>query len=302
MKLPNKATIIEVGPRDGLQNLKSFVPTEAKIDFIKELKKSGVREMELTSFVSPKWVPQMSDAPLVIESCNDGETRNFVLVPNQKGIDRLLSTSCKNAAVFVGVSDTFNKKNINKTTEESMLELEPLIRDLKEKQFFVRACISTSFYCPYEGKVEVEDVAALCERFADFGVDELSVADTIGMANPKESYDLFSALKSALPNIMITAHFHNTRGMALANIYAALQAGVDRFDTSAGGLGGCPFAPGASGNAATEDVVYMLEQMGIETGINLKRVLKALENLLPHLDKQYESQYYRLGTGPLSHA
>lgn len=301
MKLPNMATIIEVGPRDGLQNLKSFVPTDAKIEFIKHLKKAGIKEMELTSFVSPNWVPQMSDAPSVIEECLDEETRNFVLVPNQKGIDRLLGTSCKNAAVFVGVSDTFNKKNINKTTEESLLELEPIIQDLKEKGFFVRACISTSFYCPYEGKVEMNDVVALCKRFESFGVDELSVADTIGMANPLESFELFSALKKALPNIMLTAHFHNTRGMALANVFAALQAGVDRFDTSAGGLGGCPFAPGASGNVATEDVVYMLEQMGIQTGINLKRIVKALENLLPHLDKQYESQYFKLqGTGPMS--
>ncbi|MBM7621167.1 hydroxymethylglutaryl-CoA lyase [Bacillus tianshenii] len=301
MNIPNKATIIEVGPRDGLQNLKTFVPTNAKIDFIQQLKKAGIKEMELTSFVSPKWVPQMADAPSVIEECLDEETRNFVLVPNQKGIDRLLGTSCKNAAVFVGVSDTFNKKNINKTTEESLLELHPIIGDLKERGFFVRACISTSFYCPYEGKVEVSDVVALCKRFESFGVDELSVADTIGMANPKESYELFSALKKALPSIMLTAHFHNTRGMALANIFAALQAGVDRFDTSAGGLGGCPFAPGASGNVATEDVVYMLEQMGIQTGINLKRVVKALENLLPHLDKQYESQYFKLqGTGPLT--
>ncbi|WP_404468253.1 hydroxymethylglutaryl-CoA lyase [Sutcliffiella horikoshii] len=294
MNLPSKATIIEVGPRDGLQNLKTFVPTDAKIEFIRELKKAGIPEMELTSFVSPRWVPQMSDAATIIESCNDSETRNFVLVPNQKGIERLRSTSCKNAAVFVGVSDTFNKKNINKTTEESLVELEPLVKELKDQGYFVRACISTSFYCPYEGKVAMEDVLALCKRFVAFGVDELSVADTVGMANPKESFDLFTLLKEVLEEVMLTAHFHNTRGMALANIFAALQAGVNRFDTSAGGLGGCPFAPGASGNVATEDVVYMLEHMGIETGINLKRVVRALENLLPHLDKQYESQYYKL--------
>ncbi|CAG9621609.1 hydroxymethylglutaryl-CoA lyase [Sutcliffiella rhizosphaerae] len=297
MKMPKNVTIIEVGPRDGLQNLKTFVPTEAKVEFIKELKKAGITEMELTSFVSPKWVPQMSDAAVIIDSCHDFKARDFVLVPNQKGMDRLKSTSCKNAAVFVGVSNTFNKKNINKSTEESMTELEPLIRELKEQGYFVRACISTSFYCPYEGKVAMEDVVSLCNRFVDFGVDELSVADTVGEANPKESYDLFTLLKEELEDVMITAHFHNTRGMALANIFAALQAGIDRFDTSAGGLGGCPFAPGASGNVATEDVVYMLEHMGIGTGVNLKLVVKALENLLPHLDKQYESQYYKLVQG-----
>ncbi|MFD2445940.1 hydroxymethylglutaryl-CoA lyase [Bacillus sp. CGMCC 1.16607] len=294
LNLPKKVIITEVGPRDGLQNEKSFIPTEIKKQFITALKAAGIQEMELTSFVSPKWVPQMSDAGEIVADCLDSNTRNIVLAPNQRGIDRVLETNCKAVAVFVGVSNSFNKKNINKTTGESLEELKPIIKSLKEKQFFVRACISTSFYCPYEGKMNEEDTIKLCSEFVAAGVDELSVADTIGMATPDESFSLFSNLKKMFPNVLLNAHFHDTRKMALANIFAALQAGVDRFDTSAGGLGGCPFAPGATGNVATEDVVYMLERMGIETGIDLDGLLKAVDVVAPFLSRNIESTYYRL--------
>ncbi|MBM7584436.1 hydroxymethylglutaryl-CoA lyase [Bacillus pakistanensis] len=293
MNLPKKATIIEVGPRDGLQNEKNFVPTEAKKEFIHTLRRAGMKKMELTSFVSPKWVPQMKDASEIVESCLGGEL-DIVLAPNRKGVDRALEAGCNSIAVFVGVSHSFNKKNINKTTDESLAELQPIISELKEKDIFIRACISTSFYCPYEGKVSPEDTLALCKNFVDMGVNELSVADTIGMATPKESYQLFSLLKDHLPHVMLTAHFHDTRKMALANVYASLQAGVDRFDTSAGGLGGCPFAPGASGNVATEDVVYMLEEMGIETGIDLDTLIEAIDKVTPHISRSIETGYYRL--------
>lgn len=294
MELPQRVTIIEVGPRDGLQNEKQLVSAEDKITFIKKLKASGIQEMELTSFVSPKWVPQMSDAEQVIEQCLDSG-RNIVLVPNGKGVERLLATDCKNAAFFVGVSETFNKKNINKTTKESMEELAPLIKDLKRKGFFVRACISTAFYCPYEGKIDERDVLKLCEEFAELGVDELSVADTIGLANPQEVYELFALLKHHLPStLLITAHFHDTRGMALANIFSALQAGVDRFDTSAGGLGGCPFAPGATGNVSTEDAVYMLHRMDISTGIKLDPLLEAVEFISPLVSRGLQSRQFLL--------
>lgn len=293
MNFPKNVTIIEVGPRDGLQNEKNLIPTEEKIKFIKKLKEAGIKEMELTSFVSPKWVPQMKDASEVLNACLDA-TRNFVLTPNQVGVKRCQETECKAIAVFVGVSETFNKKNINKSPQESIEELTPIILDLKEKDYFVRACISTAFYCPYEGKIKEEAVLSLCKQFVDLGVDELSVADTIGMANPKEVFSLFSKLNNAFPNVLITGHFHDTRGMALANILAALQTGVSRFDTSAGGLGGCPFAPGASGNVATEDVVYMLEQMGIETGINIKLLKEAIDIIKPYLSRTIESKNYKL--------
>ncbi|MFC0271485.1 hydroxymethylglutaryl-CoA lyase [Metabacillus herbersteinensis] len=293
MVIPNSVTLVEVGPRDGLQNEKQQVPTDSKIQFIRELKKAGFNEMELTSFVSPKWVPQLADAKEVLTHCLDHD-RNIVLTPNEKGVQLARKSSCQNVAFFVGVSNTFNQKNINSTTEESVQKLLPLIKELKASDFYIRACISTSFYCPYEGKVKEEDVLALCRKFVEAGVDDLSVADTIGMANPSEVFSLFSKLKLSFPNVLITAHFHDTRGMALANIYAALQAGVDRFDSSAGGIGGCPFAPGASGNVATEDVVFMLDQMGVETGIDLQQVLKAVEGIEPHLSKPVESKMYRL--------
>lgn len=294
MDLPERVTLIEVGPRDGLQNEKNLIPAKNKIEFISLLKNAGFQEMELTSFVSPKWVPQMQDASVIIDNCLDDQ-RNFVLAPNQKGIDLAVESGVKHIAVFVGVSETFNKKNINKSTEESMNELRPLIEDLKRRGFFVRACISTSFYCPFEGKIDEHDVLKICLDFEEMGVDELSVADTIGMANPAECFELFTLLKHHLRRTtLLTAHFHDTRGMALANIFASLQAGIDRFDTSAGGLGGCPFAPGASGNVASEDVVHMLSQMGISTGIHLDKLLEAAAYISPLLSKPVSSKQFQL--------
>ncbi|HET6872316.1 MAG TPA: hydroxymethylglutaryl-CoA lyase [Sporolactobacillaceae bacterium] len=295
MTLPKKVTLIEVGPRDGLQNEKNIIATDIKIQFIEALKRANIREMELTSFVSPKWIPQMKDAEDILKACMDEKERHFVLAPNQKGVERFYGSNASHIAVFVGVSTTFNKKNINKTTEESMIELEPLIAELKADGKFVRACISTAFYCPYEGKVDKHAVVSLCRRFVEFGVDELSVADTIGMANPKDVYELFCLLKDTIPeNVLLTGHFHNTRGTALANIYASLEAGVDRFDTSAGGLGGCPFAPGASGNVATEDVLFMLEEMGIDTGIDMEKLLAAVDLIQPHISRKLDSKIYHL--------
>ncbi|MCQ6273799.1 hydroxymethylglutaryl-CoA lyase [Bacillus sp. V3B] len=294
LHLPKEVTIIEVGPRDGLQNENNFIPTTVKIDFIKKLKNAGIREIELTSFVSPKWIPQMRDAVDIVSSCLDAKTRNIVLIPNRKGMERMRKTHACAIAVFIGVSNTFNVKNINKTTTDSMLELIPIIKELKEKDYFVRACISTAFYCPYEGKIEKEDTLKLCKQFADAGVDEFSVADTIGMAAPHESYSLFSKLIKTFPEILLTAHFHDTRKMALANILAALQAGVHRFDTSSGGLGGCPFAKGATGNVATEDVVFMLHQMGISTGINLEKLVQAIDTVQQHLSRPTDTAFYRL--------
>lgn len=291
--LPKNATIIEVGPRDGLQNEGRTVSTEAKLEFIKGLQAAGVKEMELTSFVSPKWVPQMADAKDIMANV-EKTGRQFVLTPNEKGINAALEADAKAVAVFVGVSDSFNKKNINKTTQESMEALKPLILKLKEDGIFVRACISTAFYCPFEGAVDPKETSALCRTFVDWGVDELSVADTIGMATPLESYELFKSLKEAFPDVLMTAHFHDTRKMALANIFASLQAGVDRFDASAGGLGGCPFAPGATGNVATEDVVNMLHRMDIDTGIDLHSLCEAVSTIEPHVTNPIQTGMYRL--------
>ncbi|MGN7409662.1 hydroxymethylglutaryl-CoA lyase [Sporosarcina sp. SAFN-010] len=291
--LPKKVTIIEVGPRDGLQNEKNQVETDVKLEFIRLLKKSGVTEMELTSFVSPKWVPQMSDAPEIMDKADLVE-RSIVLAPNAKGVALAQEASAKSIAIFVGVSNTFNQKNINRTTAESVEALAPVILKLKDEGVFVRACISTAFYCPYEGKIEVDDCIELCRQFVALGVDELSVADTIGMANPVESYELFTRLRQSFPSVLLTAHFHDTRKMALANIFASLQAGIDRFDSAAGGLGGCPFADGATGNVATEDVVNMLDSLEISTGIDVKQVCEAVEKIAPHVSRPIESGMYRL--------
>lgn len=291
--LPNNVTIIEVGPRDGLQNEKKYVETEDKLAFIQQLQQAGIVEMELTSFVSPKWVPQMADAKDIVEN-SEHVGRQFVLTPNAKGVELALAAGAKSVAFFVGVSNTFNQKNINRSTAESMAAIAPLIRSLKEQNIFVRACLSTAFYCPYEGKIEAEEVLQLSQQFVELGVDELSVADTIGKANPVESYQLFKTLKQALPNTLITAHFHDTRKLALANIFASLQAGVDRFDASAGGLGGCPFAPGATGNVATEDVVHLLDSLGIETGIDVDKVCEAVASIAPHVSRSIETGMYKL--------
>ncbi len=291
--LPNNVTIIEVGPRDGLQNEKNLVSTETKLEFIHGLQRAGIEEMEITSFVSPKWVPQMADSTEIVQQVSK-KGRQFVLTPNAKGVELALDAGATNFAIFVGVSNTFNFKNINKTTSESMQELKPIIKKLKEKDFFVRACISTAFYCPYEGKIAIEDTISLCKEFASWGVDELSVADTIGMANPQESYSLFTELAKEIPDVLLTAHFHDTRKMGIANIVAAMQAGITRFDTSAGGLGGCPFAPGATGNVATEDVVNMLHTMGIQTGIDLDLLCQSISVIEPTVSRPIDTGIYRL--------
>ncbi|NYF24323.1 hydroxymethylglutaryl-CoA lyase [Sporosarcina sp. JAI121] len=291
--LPNNVTIIEVGPRDGLQNEKKHVEESDKLAFIDALQGAGIQEMELTSFVSPKWVPQMADAKMIVEKSKK-VGRQFVLAPNEKGAQLAIEAGAHSIAVFVGVSNTFNMKNINRSTDESIDALEPVFAKLKMDGIFIRACISTAFYCPYEGKIEIQNVVALCKRFVAMGADELSVADTIGMANPRESYELFKTLKEELPDVLLTAHFHDTRKMAMANIFASLQAGIDRFDTSAGGLGGCPFAPGATGNVATEDVVNMLDSLGIKTGVDVKKVCEAVQVIAPHVSRPIDTAMYSL--------
>lgn len=291
--LPNNVTIIEVGPRDGLQNEDQHVQEGDKLAFIGALQGAGIKEMELTSFVSPKWVPQMADAAEIVKKTKQ-IGRQFVLAPNAKGAELAMEAGAQNVAVFVGVSNSFNKKNINRTTNESMAALESVISQLKAQGIFVRACISTAFYCPYEGKIEVPAVVELCKKFVDMGIDELSVADTIGKANPMEVYTLFKTLLDEFSDTLLTAHFHDTRKMAMANIFSALQAGVNRFDTSAGGLGGCPFAPGATGNVATEDVVHMLDTLGIHTGIDVKKVCEAVSLIAPHVSRPIDTGMYKL--------
>lgn len=272
MHFPKNVEIIEVGPRDGLQNEPAPVTTEQKKELIRRLADAGVTRMETASFVSPKWVPQMADADEVTAYCNELGVKYIALTPNVRAIDRAIAAKVPQIAVFVGASTTFNQKNINKTTEQSLAECETIFAKAKEHGVFIRAYISMAFTCPFQGEVTFEEVDRVCGRFAALGADEIDVGDTNGFAHPRLVYERFSRLREKYPDAVFVGHFHDTRRMALANSIAAMQAGVDKFDSSVGGLGGCPYSPGATGNLATEDLLLMLSEMGIETGIPYEKL------------------------------
>lgn len=295
MNLPKQVEIIEVGPRDGLQNEADFIPTEQKIALIHSLNKTGIRRMEATSFVHPVYVPQMKDAKELlgeIERCP--HIQYMVLIPNEKGYERALENGVRDLSLVIGVSDSFNLKNIKMTREESIKRLQGVIKKAKKDGMFIRHNISTSFWCPYEGRVDASLVLEMLKRIDALGVDEIVICDTIGRANPQQVFDLFQQIFSLRPSAMITAHFHDTYGLAQANIIAALQAGVTRFDASIGGLGGCPFAPGAAGNVATEDVVFMLHEMGIETGIDLPSLLYCVNRVKSLTKRELTGHFHKV--------
>lgn len=272
MYIPKSVEIIEVGPRDGLQNEPKPISTEAKKELIRRLAQSGFQRIETCSFVSPKWIPQMADAEEISQfSCELG-IRFIALTPNIKALERAIAAKAPQIAVFIGASSAFNKKNINRSTEEAILEAEKVFEQAKKHGIFIRAYISTAFSCPYKGEVTFEELNDVCRRFVELGADEIDIGDTNGKANPKIVYERFSRLKELYPNTVFVGHFHDTNKMALANTIAALNAGIDKFDSSIGGLGGCPFSPGATGNVATEELVHMLQEMGVETGIDLEKL------------------------------
>lgn len=295
MELPKKVELIEVGPRDGLQNEANFIPTEKKIELINALKKTGIKRMEATSFVHPVYVPQMKDAKEVLAGMEqDPAIQYMALIPNEKGFERAVENGVSALSLVVGASDSFNLKNVKMTREESINRFESVVEKAKERGHFLRYNIATSFWCPYEGKVDSTLVLDMVRRIDRSGVDEIVICDTIGRANPAQVYDIFSRIFMEQPNAIITAHFHDTYGLAQANIIAALQSGVSRFDTSIGGLGGCPFAPGAAGNVATEDVVFMLHEMGIETGINLPSLLSCVEIVKPLTNRELTGHFHKV--------
>jgi hydroxymethylglutaryl-CoA lyase len=269
-------TICEVGPRDGLQNEVLNVSTPDKVRYIDLLGAAGFRALEVTSFVSPKAVPQLADAQDVFARFERFPgVRYIALVANEHGLNRALDAGVRAIGVFTAASDSFTQRNIGMTIDGSLATFEPLVKRAKDAGMYVRGSISTAFGCPFEGDVPGANVVRVAERLLALGVDELSVADTIGVGTPNMVYDLVAALTPHVPLERLGLHFHDTRGTALANILAALQSGVAIFDSSAGGLGGCPFAPGATGNVATEDVLYLLAGMGIQTGVDLNRVRAA---------------------------
>ncbi|HRJ27320.1 MAG TPA: hydroxymethylglutaryl-CoA lyase [Fimbriimonadaceae bacterium] len=283
-------TILEVGPRDGLQNEPIPIPTEVKVEFIRGLVESGLREIEATSFVSPKWVPQMGDASDLWPQLPSG-AQFSALVPNLKGLESALQVGCDRIALFTAASDAFTLKNINKTVLESIEVFREVMAAFRAQApgGFVRAYVSTAFECPYAGRIDPEQVMVVVERILELGVDEISIGDTIGAASTNEVHALTKVLLEEVSLDQLAYHFHDTRGGAIANVAAALEHGVHRFDASAAGLGGCPYAPGAGGNLATEDLVYFLERNGVATGIDLAKLAQASRPVLQHL-----------GRGPIS--
>jgi hydroxymethylglutaryl-CoA lyase len=281
MNLPQHVEIIEVGPRDGLQNEKKIIPTEIKLKLIHALSKTGIKRMEATSFVSPKHVPQMADADTVFRKIDKQKDIQYLaLIPNQKGYELARDAGADSLALVVGASQAFNMKNVRMSVEESLAQLGAVVEQAKGSNLFIRFHISTAFWCPYQGKVSETDTLNIVKRLENMGVDEIVLCDTIGRANPKQVYQLFGQVLDLGPKAKVTAHFHDTFGFAQANALAALHAGISSFDTSIGGLGGCPFAPGSTGNAATEDFVYMLHEMGINTGIEYKELIECVNMVL----------------------
>ncbi|PIC04441.1 hydroxymethylglutaryl-CoA lyase [Anoxybacillus flavithermus] len=271
-----RVTVKEVGPRDGLQNESVFIQTEDKIAWINRLSKTGLSYIEVTSFVHPKWIPQLADAYEVASRIERVEGVTYAaLVPNKKGLEGALAANMDEVAVFMSASETHNRKNINKSIEETYPVLKEVIDEAKRANKTVRGYVSTVFGCPYEGTVSIERVISVSERLFELGIDELSLGDTIGVANPVQVQRTLEQLLKRFSAEKMALHFHNTRGMALANVFASLQMGVTTFDSSLGGLGGCPYAPGASGNVATDDLVYMLTQMGIDCGVQLEQLTEA---------------------------
>lgn len=276
MKWPNKVRVKEVGPRDGLQNEKSFISTEDKIAWINQLSQTGLDYIEITSFVNPKWIPALSDAVEVAQGIKRAKGVTYAaLVPNQRGLERALESNIDETAVFMSASETHNQKNINKSIEATFPILKGVVQDSLAAGKSVRGYISTVFGCPYEGAVDLEAVVKVSDALFDMGIRELSLGDTIGVANPKQVQDVLEVLLKRFPAEKLAIHFHDTRGTALANILASLDMGITNFDGAIGGLGGCPYAPGASGNLATDDLLYMLDGMGIKTGINQEKLFTA---------------------------
>jgi hydroxymethylglutaryl-CoA lyase len=293
-RLPKTVTIFEMGARDGLQNEASIVPTQAKVRFIDLLSETGLRWIEATSFVSPKAIPQLADAGDVFTHIRKAPgVRYPVLTPNLKGYERAKAAGADAIAVFTAASEQFTKRNINMTVEASLETFREVVRVAKSDGMWVRGYVSTAFGSPFGDAVFPRAVVDVAVKLMEMGCDELSIGDTIGVGVPSQVDELLPLLVEKIPLKRIAFHFHDTRGTALANVYAALQHGVTSFDSSAGGLGGCPYAPGATGNVGTEDVLYLLHQMGVETGVDLAKVRAASRFIAGVVDHALTSKAYQ---------
>ncbi|MEK7348395.1 MAG: hydroxymethylglutaryl-CoA lyase [Candidatus Eisenbacteria bacterium] len=279
--------IVEVGPRDGLQNEKQPIPTEVKVALVDALSEAGYEEIEVSAFVSPKWIPQLADASEVFARIRRRPGVVYsALVPNEQGLDRALEARVGKVAVFTAASETFNRKNINATIEESIARFAPVVPRALEAGVRVRGYISTAFSCPYEGKIDSSAVVAVAKRLLDLGVEELSIGDTIGKATVEEVNVLLDRLLDAVPQDRIALHFHDTYGMAVANALAAYERGITIFDASVGGVGGCPYAPGAAGNVATEDLALAFQRSGAPVSLDLAKVSAACDLLASALGRR----------------
>ena len=273
MKLPAKVNIVEVGPRDGLQNEKQVVPTEIKIELIDRLADAGLRVIEATSFVSPKWVPQMGDNAAVMQGIKRDPAAVYpVLTPNLQGFDAAVQAGASEVAIFGAASESFSRKNINCSIAESLKRFEPILSSASALEIPVRGYVSCVVGCPYEGEIAPGQAAGIAKQLFDMGCYEISLGDTIGVGNPATIRRMIEACARLVPIARLAGHYHDTYGMAIANIYASLEMGMAIFDASVAGLGGCPYASGASGNVATEDVVYLMQGLGIETGVDLAKL------------------------------
>jgi hydroxymethylglutaryl-CoA lyase len=301
--LPERVTIVEVGPRDGLQNEARVVPTEVKVEFVRRLEAAGLPVVEVTSFVRPQWVPQLADAEQVVATLPAAPPgrRRPVLVPNQRGLGRALALGLTDIAVFASATETFARRNLNRSVAESLEMFAPVVAQAREAGLRVRGYLSMCFGDPWEGRVAPQQVVDVARRLADLGCTELSLGDTIGVATPGQVRDLLARLGNAgLGPDVLAVHFHDTYGQALANTLAALQAGVTTVDASAGGLGGCPYARSATGNLATEDLVWMLDGLGVTTGVDLDALVSTSSWLAGHLGRPSPSRVVRALSAPAS--
>jgi hydroxymethylglutaryl-CoA lyase len=299
--LPPDVTLYEVGPRDGLQNESRMVPTDDKVKLINGLSETGLRAIEITSFVNPKWIPQLADGGDVSRRITRKPGLVYsALVPNRQGLDAALAAGMKEVAVFMSASETHNKKNVNKTIAETLAAFRDTVPPALAAGLRVRAYVSTVYGCPYEGAVDPGKAVELARALRELGCYQISLGDTIGVANPRQTRDVLTRVLAEIPAPEVAVHFHDTRGTALANILVSVDMGITTVDAALGGLGGCPYAPGASGNVSTEDVVYMLEGMGVRTGIDLDRLVDCARLASTLVGHEVPSKYYRAAVGARS--
>lgn len=294
LNLPKKVRIVEVGPRDGLQNETKILETSDKVKFINMLREASLDTIEATSFVRPDRILQMADSEELIEQLSnfhDSLDGFPCLVPNLKGLEKAISLGVKEVAIFTSISELFNKKNINASIDESIERLSKVAKKANSSNIKIRGYISTVFGCPYEGEAKLDRLEEISKKLFDLGAYEISLGDTIGTGNPKKVYDVVNLLEQKFDKKLFSMHFHDTWSMALVNTLSSLECGITSFDSSAGGIGGCPYAKGATGNVATEDLLYLFNSMGIETGISLEKVLSASQFILSKIGKTSPSKF-----------